>query len=112
VKFAICGLLAIAVSHIGLVGQAPAPDGTQNAGSAPGETLSESYRGSQRDNVEYQKILPIKVFDNLYYVGPGFVSLWLIPTSDGLIPGGRTSGPTQVSYGVASCDDGGISDER
>jgi metallo-beta-lactamase class B len=25
------------------------------------------------------------VFDNLYYVGPGFVSVWLIPTNDGLI---------------------------
>jgi metallo-beta-lactamase class B len=57
----------------------------QSAGPAPGETLSESYRGSQRDNVGYQKVAPIKVFDNLYYVGPGFVSVWLIPTSDGLI---------------------------
>ena len=49
------------------------------------EELSESYRGSQRNNVEYQKVPPIKVFDNLYYVGPGFVSVWLIQTSDGLI---------------------------
>jgi metallo-beta-lactamase class B len=57
----------------------------QQAGPAPGETYSESFRGSQRDNVEYQKIAPIKVFDNLYYVGPGFVSVWLIPTTDGLI---------------------------
>ena len=55
------------------------------AGPAANETLSESYRGSQRNNVEYQKVPPIKVFDNLYYVGPGFVSVWLIPTSDGLI---------------------------
>jgi metallo-beta-lactamase class B len=55
------------------------------AGPAPGETYSEAFRGSQRDNVEYQKIAPIKVFDNLYYVGPGFVSVWLIPTTDGLI---------------------------
>lgn len=54
-------------------------------GPAPGETLSQSYRGSQSDNVEYQKVAPIKVFDNLYYVGPGFVSVWLIPTTDGLI---------------------------
>lgn len=54
-------------------------------GPAPGETLSQSYRGSQSKNVEYQKIPPIKVFDNLYYVGPGFVSVWLIPTTDGLI---------------------------
>ena len=57
----------------------------QQAGPAPGETLSESYRGSQRDNDAYQKIAPIKVFDNLHYVGPGFVSVWLIPTTDGLI---------------------------
>jgi len=70
-----CGAL-IAAAHAGVTGQ---------AGPAPGETLSESYRGSQRDNVEYQKVAPIKVFDNLYYVGPGFVSVWLIPTTDGLV---------------------------
>jgi metallo-beta-lactamase class B len=60
-------------------------DAGGQARPAAGETLSESYRGSQRDNVEYQKVAPIKVFDNLYYVGPGFVSVWLIPTSDGLV---------------------------
>jgi metallo-beta-lactamase class B len=59
--------------------------GAQQAGPAPGESLSQSYRGSQRDNVAYQKLPPIKVFDNLYYVGPGDVSVWLIPTTDGLI---------------------------
>ncbi len=57
----------------------------QKAGPAPGETLSESYRGSQSRNVEYQKIAPFKVMDNLYYVGPGSVSVWLIPTTQGLI---------------------------
>src|SRR6266436_1615787 len=57
----------------------------QQAGPAPNETLSESYRGSQSKNVEYQKIAPFKVMDNLYYVGPGTVSVWLIPTSAGLI---------------------------
>lgn len=57
----------------------------QPAGPAPGETLSQSYRGSQRNNLEYQKVPPIKVFDNLFYVGPGYVSVWLIPTSAGLI---------------------------
>jgi metallo-beta-lactamase class B len=49
------------------------------------ETLSRSYRGSLRDNEEYQKLPAIKVFDNLYYVGPGYASAWLIPTSEGLI---------------------------
>jgi metallo-beta-lactamase class B len=57
----------------------------QKPGPAPGESLSQSYRGSQNDNVEYQKVPPIKVFDNLFYVGPGEVSVWLIPTTDGLI---------------------------
>ncbi len=57
----------------------------QTAGPAPGESLSQSYRGSQARNVEYQKIAPFKVMDNLYYVGPGSVSVWLIPTSQGLI---------------------------
>lgn len=71
----LCILLVTVPLQIGVRGQAP----------AAGETLSESYRASQRDNVEYQKVPPIKVFDNLYYVGPGFVSVWLIPTSDGLI---------------------------
>ncbi|RPH56372.1 MAG: MBL fold metallo-hydrolase [Acidobacteria bacterium] len=60
-------------------------ESSQNTATGAGETLSESYRGSQRDNVDYQKVPPIKVFDNLFYVGPGFVSVWLIPTSDGHI---------------------------
>ena len=76
------GLLTAALSQSGAHAQSAT---AQKAGPAPGETLSESYRGSQRDNVEYQKIPPIKVFDNLYYVGPGNVSVWLIPTTDGLI---------------------------
>ena len=56
-----------------------------DVGPAPGETLSQSYRESQRDNLEYQMIEPFQVFDNLYYVGPGYVSVWLLETSDGLI---------------------------
>nr|TFG52952.1 MAG: MBL fold metallo-hydrolase [Hyphomicrobiales bacterium] len=55
------------------------------AGPAPGETLSQSYRESQRNNLEYQMVEPFQVFDNLYYVGPGFVSVWLLETSEGLI---------------------------
>lgn len=56
-----------------------------DAGPAPGETLSQSYRESQRNNLEYQMIEPFQVFDNVYYVGPGYVSVWLVSTSDGLI---------------------------
>ena len=57
----------------------------QTAGPAPGESLSQSYRGSQARNVEYQKIAPFKVFDNLHYAGPGFVSVWLLSTPEGAI---------------------------
>jgi metallo-beta-lactamase class B len=49
------------------------------------ETLSETYRITRANDVEFQKIAPFKVFDNLYYVGPGYVGVWLIPTSQGII---------------------------
>ena len=82
ILFVVGGALAVGLLQVNLGAQAGAG---QNAGPAPGEGLSESYRGSQRDNVEYQKVAPFKVFDNLYYVGPGSVSVWLIETTDGLI---------------------------
>lgn len=56
-----------------------------NAAGLPGETLSQSYRESQSDNVEYQKVEPFQMFDNLYYIGPGYVGVYLITTSEGLI---------------------------
>ena len=52
-------------------------------GPLPGEGLSQSYRESQMDNVEYQKVEPIKMADNLFYVGPGYVSVYLITTPEG-----------------------------
>jgi len=74
------------IATLALIGlSAAAFAGAQTAGPAPGESLSGSYRGSQARNVEYQKIAPFKVMDNLYYVGPGTVAVWLIPTSQGLI---------------------------
>jgi metallo-beta-lactamase class B len=57
----------------------------QAGGAAATETLSQSYRGSKARDWEFQKTAPFKVFDNLYYVGPGNVSVWLISTTDGLI---------------------------
>ena len=81
VMFVVSGLLAAGLLQL----NAGAQGGGQTAGPAPGESLSQSYRGSQSDNVAYQKIAPFKVFDNLYDVGPGSVAVWLIPTTDGLI---------------------------
>ncbi|MGY9105537.1 MAG: MBL fold metallo-hydrolase, partial [Alphaproteobacteria bacterium] len=56
-----------------------------DGGALPGEGLSKSYRESQTDNVEYQKVEPIKMADNLFYVGPGYVGVYLITTPEGHI---------------------------
>src|SRR4029453_12165290 len=49
------------------------------------EPLSKTYRVTRANDVEFQKIEPFKVFDNLYYVGPGYVSVWLLTTPEGNI---------------------------
>jgi metallo-beta-lactamase class B len=61
-----------------------AAEQTAKPGTSP-ETLSYTYRFTRANDVEFQKIAPFKVFDNLYYVGPGYVGVWLIPTSAGII---------------------------
>ena len=55
------------------------------AGQETAEPLSKTYRITRARDVEYQKIEPFKVFDNLYYVGPGYVSVWLLTTPEGNI---------------------------
>jgi len=55
------------------------------AGQSATEPLSKTYRVTRADDVEFQKIEPFKVFDNLYYVGPGYVSVWLLTTPEGNI---------------------------
>ena len=62
--------------------------GGRGRGQAPAtnETLSQTFRESHGRDVEYQKSLAgFKMFDNLYHVGVGTVSTWLIPTTAGLI---------------------------
>src|SRR5262245_48480609 len=54
-------------------------------GQTPAEPLSKTYRVTRANDVEFQKIEPFKVFDNLYYVGPGYVSVWLLTTPEGNI---------------------------
>jgi metallo-beta-lactamase class B len=55
------------------------------AGQTATEPLSRTYRISRADDVEFQKIEPFKVFDNLFYIGPGYVSVWLLTTPEGNI---------------------------
>jgi len=40
---------------------------------------------TETKNLALQKVAPFKVFDNLYYVGVGYVGSWLITTNQGLI---------------------------
>src|SRR5213078_3233727 len=58
---------------------------TSAAAQTAAEPLSKTYRVTRANDVEFQKIEPFKVFDNLYYVGPGYVSVWLLTTPEGNI---------------------------
>src|SRR5687767_15771229 len=62
-----------------LSGEAPV------AAQTSAEPLSKTCRVTRADDVELQKIEPFKVFDNLYYVGPCYVSVWLLTTPQGHI---------------------------
>jgi metallo-beta-lactamase class B len=55
----------------------------EGAGQAP-DTRAARLR-KETDNVALQKVASFKVFDNLYYVGVGYVGAWLITTTQGLI---------------------------
>ncbi len=54
-------------------------------GQGAPEPLSKTYLVTRANDVEFQKIEPFKVFDNLYYVCPGYVSVWLLTTPEGNI---------------------------
>jgi metallo-beta-lactamase class B len=52
---------------------------------AADEPMSKTCRVTRAREVEIQKIEPFKVFDNLYHVGPCYVSVWLLTTPQGNI---------------------------
>ena len=70
---------AAAAFGINISGGAPA------AAQPAAETQSKTCRVTRARDVEIQKIEPFKVFDNLYYVGPCYVSVWLLTTPQGHI---------------------------
>ena len=78
--------IALVVTVIGLLGTGIA---AQVPGAAPAQTAASRERAArlqkERDNLELQRVAPFKVFDNLYYVGAGWVSAWLLTTDQGLI---------------------------
>jgi metallo-beta-lactamase class B len=67
---------------------------TTAVAQAPGEPVSKTCReGPRSREVEIQKIEPFKVFDNLYHVGPCYVSVWILTTPQGDIMFDTTQEP-------------------
>ena len=67
----VAGLLESGISYVDAAGQAA-------------QSRAERLRRETND-VALQNLAPFKVFDNLYYVGVGYVGSWLITTNEGLI---------------------------
>ena len=82
---AVSALMAAAL-NADVTGGTPAFAAAAPAAAQGEKTLEEICReGPRSREVEIQKIEPIKVFDNLYHVGPCYVSVWILTTPDGHI---------------------------
>ncbi len=73
-----------------------------------GKTMSQIYRERGKADVEFQKVPPFKIFDNVWYVGPGYVSCYLITTSDGLILIDASEEPAMVQHVADSIQKAGF----
>ena len=62
-----------------------------------GATRAERME-NERDNLELQLVPSFKAFDNLYYVGVGWVGSWLVTTTDGLILIDALDRPAHVDH--------------
>ena len=67
----VVGLFGTGPSHVDAAGQAL-------------DSRAERLRRETND-AALQNVAPFKVFDNLYYVGVGYVGSWLVTTNQGLI---------------------------
>lgn len=77
------GLMMAGMLTTGLPGTTPAV--AQDA-AAVDEPMSKTCRvGPRSREVDIQIIEPFKVFDNLYHVGPCYVSVWILTTPEGHI---------------------------
>jgi metallo-beta-lactamase class B len=69
---------------------------------SPTSPISQSYREKGKAAVEFQKVPPFKMFDNVWYVGPGYVSCYLIKTSAGAILIDASEEPDMVLHVIDS----------
>lgn len=91
--------LALASVTLGLLLAPLAGAFAAPAGTSP---ISQKYREEGKQAVEFQKVPPTKLFDNLWYVGPGYVSCYLIKTSAGAILIDASEEPDMVLHVVDS----------
>ena len=73
-----------------------------------GKTMSQIYRERGKADVEFQKVPPFQIFDNVWYVGPGYVSCYLIRTSAGLILIDASEEPAMVQHVADSIQKAGF----
>jgi metallo-beta-lactamase class B len=69
---------------------------------SPTSPISQMYREKGKADVAVQKVPPVKMFDNLWYVGPGYVSCYLIKTSAGAILIDASEEPDMVAHVIDS----------
>ena len=106
-RFTTIALASVAAAFLfqaSLVGSASSAPAASDAG----KTMSQIYRERGKEDVEFQKVPPIKMFDNLWYVGPGYVSCYLIKTSAGLILIDASEEPYMVQHVIDSIKKAGF----
>lgn len=72
------------------------------AAQAEEKTMSQILRERGKQDVEFQKVPAVKMFDNLWYVGPGYVSVYLIKTSAGAVLIDASEEPDMVQHVIDS----------
>ena len=70
----------------------------QTAAAAGQGAVRAERMENERNNLEIQRVPAFRAFDNLYYVGVGWVGSWLLTTTDGLILIDTTDRPAHVDH--------------
>ena len=73
-----------------------------NAQVSPNDPLEKICRiGPRSRETDIQKMEPFKVFDNLYHVGPCYVSSWILTTPQGDIMFALHNGPVEGTLPIS-----------
>ena len=70
----------------------------QTAPAAGQGTDRAALMASEHDDLDVQRVPAFRTFDNLYYVGVGWVGAWLVTTADGLILIDAMDRPAHVDH--------------